>query len=463
VSISRARSASISAARSLGALAVDPGQLLAQGLARLEIVGALDLLLEHADQLGVVALGRVELAQAQHRRGVAGLDVEDAAPGGLGGVGQAEALLDQAGEATQQLDALLVVGGDLDAALEHRAQALEVGREREGLVEQRERAAVVGRDLERVAQDRGGAVVVAGVDREVGRLQQQGHAPAGVGLQRRGRLGLQQRLAQVVVEAVLARHAGQLGVEGLERGLRPGLAERPHERVEGVAGAIGALRLEQRRDLAQQLVPRHRVLRLGQLPLVDGDQAHRVLGLLVERTQDRKQAHAVFGAVLDQLLERLHGALEAGLLGEQRLEGVDRGVGVVEPLILQLGDPQEDRLARRAVLGPLEALAQRLDERVPAAEVLVDPLEAVAGDRLIGLGLEHADEGADRQLRVAEDAERELAEAHEHVDLALLVEAGVGLAPVRLGQRLPLLGAGQGLLERREHGVSPGRAWIRRS
>ena len=160
----------------------------------------------------------------------------------------------------------------------------------------------------------------------------------------------------------------------------------------------------------------------------------------------------MLGAVLDQALERLHGALKPGLLGEQALEGVDRGVRVVELLILQLGDAQQDPLARGRVLGPLEALAQRLDERVPAAQVLVHALEAVARDRLLGLGLEHADEGADRQLRVAEDAEREFAEAHEHVDLALLVEAGVGLAPVGLGQRLPLLGAGQGLLERREHG-----------
>jgi hypothetical protein len=53
---------------------------------------------------------------------------------------------------------------------------------------------------------------------------------------------------------------------------------------------------------------------------------------------------------------------------------------------------------------------------------------------------------------VVERAERELAEAHEHVELAALVEAGVGLAPVRGGQLLPHLGAGQGHLERGEHG-----------
>ena len=130
------------------------------------------------------------------------------------------------------------------------------------------------------------------------------------------------------------RHIHFVGLGGA------GLGEGADEGGERVLGALGALRLEQRGDLPQQLVALDRVLGLGQLPLVDGDDAHRVAGLL-EAAAARDDA----GRLAAHLAHALKDAQRRGVVGV-----ADRGLDekAVELRFGQLvGARLLDRVLRR--------------------------------------------------------------------------------------------------------------------
>ena len=440
----------------LGRLAVDAGQLHSQRAALLTVVAGVDPAIEHLDQFGGRSARGVGPAQALERLDVVGLDLEQPAPGLLGLRQVREHVLVQGREPTQEVDPMPVVALDLDPTGQDLAQLFMIAEPNQGPVHQLERVLLV------VAQGQGPA---QDLDGDLGRVlaadpsRPDQHLEPAVDVVGQVRTfgPSDERVGQGPRHLERAGEPANLGVEGHQGVGRSRLEQGPREGPERVLGPVGDA-LEVASQLAVELVAGRGILGDRQPPLGDRDQPRGVAGRLVDRLEDVEHALALRDPSVGDPLERGDGVGLVEDLVEQGLERVEGPLTVVERPVLELGDHQVDRRAVVRVDDPGQAIAQQLEQLGPALGHLVDLLELGPGAVVVGLGVEDPAErlGPDRGL--VEHVERDPRQPHQQLDLALLVEAVLGLAPVRVGQLAPHLAHAQGRLELAKHAAVVGPA-----
>jgi len=257
-------------------------------------------------------------------------------------------------------------------------------------------------------------------------------------------------LGQLQLQVVLVGEPLDLGVEGRQRILGPGLGQPATQGSERRVSAVSGAQ-QQRGHLAVQLVPRPRVLGVGQLPLVDLDEPAHVALTLVDRAQHRQDARPQGPTRLGDPLQAPHRFDIVGQLRQHQLQGVDGRFGFLELAVLNVGDLGVHGVDPLGPLGVVQPLAQQIDEVDPALGRGVDVFQPRAGQLVVRGDVEHPPVRTPRLFRVLEQLGGQRGELAQHLDLALLLHRVVDLAPVHLRQLPPVLGLGQRRLERDEH------------
>jgi hypothetical protein len=197
------------------------------------------------------------------------------------------------------------------------------------------------------------------------------------------------------------------------RGIAEVLGDGPYEAVGVDEDGVEVFVEERRRQLALEVVePEVEVLERHHLEADVGEDAHEAVVADVELVQQRQPRHALG----DDAAEAVGVDVEEGEVGEQAELGrqVPRDVGAVEV------DPGHDR-----DLGVVQRL--RADDAVVLAHVLADPVGGVA----LGVGVEGAAPGLQRDVRAAEARVGEVGGADAVVELEVRRQvaalAGAGL------------------------------------
>ena len=198
-----------------------------------------------------------------------------------------------------------------------------------------------------------------------------------------------------------ARHQHREALEVAER-LLVGDVELHRARVGLERGAVVLEHLLlEARDAVEQLDLLVRIVGGLDLHLEDADELVPLAGGVVDGLEDERRAERILGARLDAL-EGLERGLVVGHLLEQIAVELDGARGVVEVLLVELGDPVLVADALGRVGGELGLVLEHAEELGPVLRRLVEDVEPAERLQVVGIELEDALVGVDRARDVAE-------------------------------------------------------------